>query len=81
MAPLISQYSRAQAPKRGRHSEKPARSIEHPAQPKIDKSEKKRWSEGSMVYTLTCDDIYAAVLENVDFGLLFSLILITKEGS
>ena len=34
-----------------------------------------------MVYTLTCDDIYAAVLENVDLGLLFSLILITKEGS
>ena len=34
-----------------------------------------------MVYTLTCDDIYAAVLGNVDFGLLFSLILITKEDS
>lgn len=28
-----------------------------------------------------CDDIYAAVLDNVDFGLLFSLILETKEGS
>lgn len=81
MAPLISQYSRAQAPREAATVRSLCAASEHPAQPKIDKSEKKRWSEGSMVYTLTCDDIYAAVLENVDFGLLFSLILITKVGS
>ena len=32
-----------------------------------------------MVYTVMCDDIYATALENVDFGLLFSLVLITKN--
>lgn len=34
-----------------------------------------------MVYTLMCDDIYARVLGNVDVGLLFSLVLITKESA